>query len=161
LRPKTGRLLFGQLVWRKIIFFQFFLLGEWTTYFTSFPWTPSTSNSDFIWARGEFLLKTSIKLIFRVFSKELLHAAMWLKLPQAKEQGAQKIVCFAHKILVFHFFSFFFVCSWFCMMSPSMWPLQSKCEVFDFFQEILQGPQCWSLELRPPSIKIILVHSYL
>jgi hypothetical protein len=28
------------------------------------------------------LLKTSIKLIFPVFSKELLHAAMWLKLPK-------------------------------------------------------------------------------
>jgi hypothetical protein len=27
-------------------------------------------------------------------------------------------------------------------MSPSMWPLQSKCEAFDFFQEILQGPHC-------------------
>jgi hypothetical protein len=45
----------------------------------------------------------------------------------------------------FHFFS----CSWFCMMSPSMWPLQSKFEVFDFFQEILQVPQCWSFESRP------------
>jgi hypothetical protein len=52
----------------------------------------------------EFLLKTSIKLIFHVFSKELLHAAMWLKLPKAEGQGSQKIVCFAHKILVFHFF---------------------------------------------------------
>jgi hypothetical protein len=28
------------------------------------------------------LLKTSIKLIFHIFSKELLHAAMWLKLPK-------------------------------------------------------------------------------
>jgi hypothetical protein len=36
----------------------------WTTYFTSFLWTPSTSNSDSVWARGEFLLKTGIKLIF-------------------------------------------------------------------------------------------------
>jgi hypothetical protein len=25
-------------------------------------------------------------------------------------------------------------------MSPSMWLLQSKCEVFDFFKEILQDP---------------------
>jgi hypothetical protein len=38
-----------------------------------------------------------------------------------KGQGAKKEVCFAHKILVFHFFSLFlFFCSWFCMMSPSM-----------------------------------------
>jgi hypothetical protein len=35
----------------------------------------------------------------------------------------------------FHFFFFFF--SWFYMVSPSMEPLQSKCEVFDFFQENL------------------------
>jgi hypothetical protein len=109
MRPKIGRLLFGQLVWRKIIFFQFFLLDEWTTYFTSFPWIPSTSNSDSVWACGEFLLKTSIKLIFHVFSKELLHVAMW---PRAEGQGSQKIVCFAHKILVFHFFFFAHGSTW-------------------------------------------------
>jgi hypothetical protein len=74
-------------------------------------------------------------LSFHVFSEELLHVAMW----QAEGQGAKKEVCFAHRILVFHFSSLFF-CSWFCMMSPSMWPLRSKCEVFDSFQEILQGP---------------------
>jgi hypothetical protein len=90
LRPKTGRLLFGQLVWRKIFFFQFFLLDEWTTYFTSFPWTPSTSNSDSIWAYGDFLFKTGIKLIFREFSEELLHAAMWLKLPKGWRAGCSK-----------------------------------------------------------------------
>jgi hypothetical protein len=87
LRPKTSRLLFGQLVWRKIYIF---LLDEWTTYFTSFPWTPSTPNSDSVWTRGKFLLKTSIKLIFHVFSKELLHAAMWLKLPKGWRVGFLK-----------------------------------------------------------------------
>jgi hypothetical protein len=87
LRPKIGRLLFGQLEWKRIIFFQFFLLNEWTTYFTSFPWTPSTSNSNSVWARGEFLLKTRIKLIFPVFSEELLHAAMWLKLLKGWKAG--------------------------------------------------------------------------
>jgi hypothetical protein len=51
-------------------------------YFTSFPLTPSTPNSDSVWACGKFLLKKSIKLIFHVFSKELQHAAMWLKLPK-------------------------------------------------------------------------------
>jgi hypothetical protein len=77
-------------LWRKIIFFQFFLLDEWTTYFTSFPWTTSTSNSYSIWARGEFLLKTSIKLIFHVISKELLHAVMWLELPKHWRAGFPK-----------------------------------------------------------------------
>jgi hypothetical protein len=41
-------------------------------------------------SRGEFLLKKGIKLIFHVFYEELLHAAMWLKLPRAEGQGAQK-----------------------------------------------------------------------
>jgi hypothetical protein len=41
-----------------------------------------TPNSDSVCVCGEFLLKTSVKLIFHVFSKEHLHAAMWLKLPK-------------------------------------------------------------------------------
>jgi hypothetical protein len=61
--------------------------------------------------------------------------------PRAEGQGSQKIVCFAHKILGFHFF-FTFFCSCFCMTSPSMSLLRYECEVFDFFQEFLQGPQC-------------------
>jgi hypothetical protein len=69
------------------IFFHFFLLDKWITYFTSFLWTPSTSNSDSVWARGKFLLKTGIKLIFLVLSEELLHAAMWLKLPKGWRIG--------------------------------------------------------------------------
>jgi hypothetical protein len=36
------------------------------------------------------LLKTSMKLIFHVFSKELLHAAMWLKLPKGLRAGFSK-----------------------------------------------------------------------
>jgi hypothetical protein len=72
----------GSLCEDFLFSFQFSLFDEWTTYFTSFLWTPSTSNFDSVWARGKFLLKTSIKLIFHEFSKELLHAAMWLKLPK-------------------------------------------------------------------------------
>jgi hypothetical protein len=74
----------GSLCEEKLFFFNFFF---WTTYFTSFPWTPSTFNSDSIWARGDFLLKMGIKLIFPVFSEELLHAAMWLKLPKGWRVG--------------------------------------------------------------------------
>jgi hypothetical protein len=91
-------------VWRKIIFFQFFLLDEWTTYFTSFSGTPSTPNFDSVWARGEVLLKTGIRFIFHVF-EELLHIAMWLNLPK---EGSKKEVCFAYRILDFHFFFTFF-----------------------------------------------------
>jgi hypothetical protein len=54
----------------------------------------------------------------------------------------------------FHFFHFFLL-----LMSPSKWSLWFECEVFDFFQEILQGSHCWSFEPRPPSTKGILVHS--
>jgi hypothetical protein len=48
-----------------------------------------------------------INLIFPIFFEELLHAAMWLKLPKAEGQGVKKEVCFARRILVFHFFSLF------------------------------------------------------
>jgi hypothetical protein len=109
LRPKIGWLLFWQLVWRKINFFQFFLLDQWTTYFTSFPWTPSMSNSNSVWAHGEFLLKTSIKLIFHVFSRSSYMQPCCWNCPTAEGQGSQKIVCFAHNILTFHFFSLFFL----------------------------------------------------
>jgi hypothetical protein len=34
------------------------------------------------------------KFIFHVFPKELLHVAMWQKLPNAKGQGAKIEVCF-------------------------------------------------------------------
>jgi hypothetical protein len=54
---KISRLLFGQLVQRIFFFFQFFLLDKWTTYFTSFMGILSTSNSDFVWTRGEVLFK--------------------------------------------------------------------------------------------------------
>jgi hypothetical protein len=135
LRPKIGRLLFGQLVRRIFIFFHFFLLDKWTTYFTSFLWTPSTPNSDSVWACDDFLLKTSIELIFHVFSKELLHATMWLKMLKGWRARFSKNSLFCPKNL-FHFFFTFFLCSWFCMMSPSMWLLRFECEVFDFFQEI-------------------------
>jgi hypothetical protein len=46
------------------------------------------------------------KLIFPLFSKELLHAAMC---PRAKGQGAKKEFFIAHRILNFHFFSFSFL----------------------------------------------------
>jgi hypothetical protein len=39
-----------------------------------------------------FLLKTSIKLIFLVFLEELLHVAMWLKLPKGRRAGCRKFV---------------------------------------------------------------------
>jgi hypothetical protein len=48
--------------------------------------------------------------------------------PRAEGQGAKKEVCFAYKILVFHLFPFFLFIN-----HGSMWPLWSKCEVFNYF----------------------------
>ena len=99
--PKTSQFQFGQLVWRKVIFFSFFLLDKWTTYFISFLWKPSTFDSIFVWAHGEGLFKTG-------FSP---------------------------------FFLNYFFCSWFCMMSLSMWPynLNVKFDIFsrNFTRSIL------------------------
>jgi hypothetical protein len=134
LRPKTGQLLFGLLVWRIFIFFSIFSFGQMNYIFHRLNYTSSTSNSNSIWARGKVLFKTSIEFVFPVFLYS--HVA----------KTAQRLngMVLRKKFVLpteswFSTFSPFF-CSWFYMMSPSMWPLWSKCEVFDFFQEILQGP---------------------
>jgi hypothetical protein len=85
-------------------FLQFPSLHKWTTYFTSFPAIPSTFNSDSIWIHGEFLFKTSCKHNFLVFSMELLHAAMWLKLPRGWRAGCLKRSLFCSQNLRFSFF---------------------------------------------------------
>ena len=81
--------------------------------------------------------------------------------PRAERQGAKKEVCFAQRSWFFTFFIFHFFCSWFWVISSSMWLLQSKYEVFQLFQVCLQSPECWSFESRSPSSKKILYHSYL
>jgi hypothetical protein len=54
--------------------------------------TPTTSNSNFVWARGKVLFKIGMR--FPVFFDEQ---------PGAEGQGAKKEVCFGHWILLFHF----------------------------------------------------------
>jgi hypothetical protein len=81
------------------------------------------------------LYKMGYKFLLLVFFEELLYATMWLKLLKDWGQGAKKEVCFAHRILGFHFNILFF-CTWFYMMSFSMRLFQFDFEVFDFFQEI-------------------------
>jgi hypothetical protein len=136
LRPKTSRLLFGQLVWRKIIFFNFFFwmselhisqaFREYQARPIPTPYEP-VANLYWKWVLSSFFL---------YFLRSSYMQPCGQNCPRAKGHGAKKEVCFAHRILVFHFI----FCSWFYTMSPSMWQLQSKCEVLDFFQEILQGP---------------------
>ena len=72
----------GSLCKEKFKKIQFVFLDKWTTYFTNFPGTPSTPNLNSIWDPGEVLLKAGIKIIFPIFSEELLHATMWLMLPK-------------------------------------------------------------------------------
>jgi hypothetical protein len=109
LRPKIGQLLFGQLVWRKIFFFQFFLLAKYTTYFTSFTGTPSTSNSDSYEPMVKFCSKQVLSSFFLYFLRSSYMQPCGWNCPRAVGQGAKKEVCFAHRILVFHFFHFFFL----------------------------------------------------
>jgi hypothetical protein len=84
--------------------------------------------------------KRVLSSIFLYFLRSSYMQPCGWNCPRAKGQGAKKKVCFAHRILDFHFFSLFLFCSWFYMMSPSMWPLRFEWEVFYFFQEIIQGP---------------------
>jgi hypothetical protein len=71
------------------------------------------------------------------------------KCPWAERHGAKKKVCLILTILVVHFFSLVKFAPSLCMTSPSNWPLQYDYEVSEFFQEILQGSLCWSLESGP------------
>jgi hypothetical protein len=141
MRLKTGRLLLGQLMWRKINFFQFFLktselhisqaFREHQACLIPAPYEPVV----------KFCFKWVLNSFFLYFLRSSYIQSCGWNCPRAEGQGAKKEVCFAHRILVFHIFHLFLFCLWFCMMSPTIWPLQSRCEVFEFFfQEIIQGP---------------------
>jgi hypothetical protein len=138
LRPKTGQLQLGQLVWRKIILFQIFLLDNQTTYFIRFPGTPSTSNSDS--ELNEPMMKFCSKWVLSSFFLYFLrssytHPCGW-NCPRTKGRVLRKKFVLPIESWFFTFFSLFFFYSWFCMMSPSMWLLRSKC---NFLKEFLQG----------------------
>jgi hypothetical protein len=55
--------------------------------------------------------------------------------PNIEGQDATTKVCFAHRTIGFFFFKKHFASHF----SSSMWLLQFECEIFDFFQEILQA----------------------
>jgi hypothetical protein len=157
LRPKTSRLLFGQLVWRKVIFFHFFLLDEWITYFTSFLEISGMSNSNSIWAHGKFLLKLDFKFIFPVFYEELRHATMWLKLlPRLKGRVLKKKLDTPIESWYFKFFFFFAHGStWYhlqCDHYNLMWS-------FWFFSRNFTRSIALKFWVKTSSIKRILAHS--
>jgi hypothetical protein len=80
--------------------------------------------------------------------------------PRAEGHGFQKIVCFAHKILVFHFFSLFF---WLMVLHDITFNVSATIWMwsFLFFSRSFTSSivlKCW---VKTPSTKIILAHSYL
>jgi hypothetical protein len=79
--------------------------------------------------------------------------------PRAEGHGSQKIVCFAYKILVFHFFSLFFFAHGSARMDGSA--LWSKCKVYLFFSRIFTRSIVLKFGIKTPSTEIILAHSYL
>jgi hypothetical protein len=146
------------------------LCEEFLFFFNSFFWTSELHISQAFQEHQARPILTSYEPVVKFCSKQVLSLFILYFLrsscmqswgwnyPRAEGQGAKKEVCFSIESWFFTFFTIFF-CSWFYMMSPSIWPLQYDCEVFDFFQEILQGPYCWSFESQPPSTKWILAHS--
>jgi hypothetical protein len=77
---------------------------------------------------ANFCWKQVLSSFFMYFLRSSYMQPCGWNCPRAEGHGSQKIVCFAHKILLLNFF----FCSWFYMTSPSMWPLLFDYEVFDF-----------------------------
>jgi hypothetical protein len=142
-------------VWRIFFFFDFFFWTSELHISQAFHEHQARQIPTLYEPVANFCWKQVLSSIFLYFPSSSYMQPCGQNCPRAERQVAKNKFCFAHKILVFTFFLF----SWFCMMSSSMWLLRFKCEVFDFFQEILQGPQCWSFESRPSSTKRIPAHS--
>jgi hypothetical protein len=144
---------------KKSNLYFYFYFDKWTTYFTSFPGIPSTSNLTLYEPMVKFCSKQVLRSFFLYFlSRSYMQSCGW-NCPRAKGQGAKKEVCFTYRILVFSLFFTFF------LTHGSTW-YYHQCDYFDlnvnffiFFKKILQGPQCWSFESRSLSTKRILVHS--
>ena len=162
MRPKIGQLLFGQLMWRKIIFFQFFLKRNELHISKAFQEHQTCLIPASYEPMVKFCLKRVLNSFFLYFLKSsYIHSCGW-NCPRVEEQGAKKEVCFVHRILVFHIFHLF------CFAYGFAWcHLQFDCYNLDvkflnfFLQEIIQGPWslCWSFGSRPPLTKIILAYS--
>jgi hypothetical protein len=126
LRPKIGRLLFGQLVWRKINFF-------WTSELhisqafhehqaCPIP-TPYEPVANFCW-------KQVLSSFFIYFLRSSYMQPCGWNCPRAEGQGFQKIVGFAHKILGFHFKFFFF---WFMVLYDNILNVTTTIWMWSFW----------------------------
>jgi hypothetical protein len=87
-----------------------------------FP-TPYEPVANFCW-------KQVLNSFFMYFLRSSYMKPYGWNCPRAKGQGSQKIVCFAHKILVFHFFSLFF------FAHDSAWR-HLQCDHYDLNVKIL------------------------
>jgi hypothetical protein len=90
-----------------------FFWHQWTRFFPSFPTTPSTLNSDSVWARAEFLFKKHGKCNFLQFlwgSQLRTHGSDF-----EVDKGGLPLICpkisffYPHIIGFWCFFSFFFL----------------------------------------------------
>jgi hypothetical protein len=106
------------------------------------------------------MLKTGIKLIFLYFLRSFYMQPCGWNCQRAEGQGSQKIVCFVHKILVFHFFFTFF------FANGSAWR-HLQCDRYDlnvkfliFFKNLTRSTVLM-FGVKTLSTKIILAHSYL
>jgi hypothetical protein len=133
LRPKTSRLLFGHLVWGIFIFFFWISELHISQAFQEYQACQIPTLYELV---VKFCSKGVLNSFFMYFLRSSYIQSCGWNCPKTEGHGAKKEVCFAHRILVFHFFFTFFFCSWFYMMSFIMWLLQSECEVFDFFKKI-------------------------
>jgi hypothetical protein len=132
LRPKNWSIAVWAACVKKNNFFSIFFFWTSELHILQAFYELGTPNSDSVWACGEGLFKTGIKFIFPVFFEELLHAAMWLKLPKGWRAGAKKKVCFAHRIFDFHFFSLLFFAhgSIWCHLQCDYYDLNVKFFIF-------------------------------
>jgi hypothetical protein len=113
--------------------------------------TPYESVVNFCWKRV-------LRSFFMYFLRSSYMQPCGWNYPRAEGQGAKKEFCFAHWILVFHFFHFLFLLMVLHDVTLNV-TATIKMWSFDFFQKNLQGPQCWSFESRSLSTKRILAHS--
>jgi hypothetical protein len=108
----------------------------------------------------KFCSKQVLSSYFMYFLRSSYMQPCGWNCPRAEGHGSQKIVCFVYKILVFHFFSLFFLLmvlhdiTFNVTVTIWMWS-------FWFFSRIFTRSIVLKFWVKTPSTKIILAHSWL
>jgi hypothetical protein len=134
LRPKTSRLLFGHLVWRFFLFLFFSIFIFWTgelhisQAFCRHQARPIPTPYEPV---VKFCSKWVLSSFFLYFLRSSYMQPCGWHCPRPEGQGAKKEVCFAHRILDFTFFHFFFVhgSAW-CQLQCDCYNLNVKFLIF-------------------------------